>query len=838
MVDFGELMGDEETAAPIEPTELFRSLVTADRLGYLRDVQQDVLRAWYARRSERDTIVKMSTGAGKTIAGLLMLQSSLNEGVSPALYLCPTIQLVDQVVSDAKDLGVSAVSVTGAGSLPVEFDNGEAILITTFQKLFNGRSIFGVTGSGRPPVQVGAVLVDDAHSCLRIARETATITLSTNSPIYSQLLSLFETALRAQSESQTAEIKEGHPWARLLVPYWAWQARSADVAAILARNQNTDELKFSWNLLKEELRACHCFFTGQKVEISPHLVPIRALPSFSNASRRFFLSATLADDSILPREFDVERRAVEQTVRPSIRGDAGERMILVPELIDPILGAKLPELLADKRDSYNVVVLVPSAIAASRWQAVGACVAQGNDVSPAIDRLRTATGQFVVLVNRYDGIDLPDDACRILVVDGLPIGDTLFDRYTADVRQNSLLAASRVAQTVEQGFGRGVRSGKDRCVVLLSGRELVRFISMKRHLTLFSPETREQIEIGRQISKLASEEASPASDRLLRLMNQCLKGDEKWRKFHATRMSKVVDDPLDTLRLTLGVNERLALNGFHAGDHQEAVRNIREIVNALGTGGQADAGWYLQTGAMLMQTADPAEAQQMQKRAHEYNSALLKPMAGVRYRRVALKAGIQAERVLAWAKEHAEPNAIIVTIADILSRLAFGVEADQFEQAWSELGEALGFEAQRPEKDFGKGPDELWALPGNVYLLAEARNDVKVGRTEIHQSETEQLSNSVNWFRAEYGDEPTLIPILLHPIGILARTAYPPDGSLVIDRESMNKLHDAMTRFAAALAGRAVDSWSAAQIGQLLEDHGLAAAAFKAMFCKPLRKSS
>jgi replicative superfamily II helicase len=174
----------------------------------------------------------MNTGAGKTIVGLLMLQSSLNEGIGPALYLCPTVQLVNQVVADAKDLGVSAVSVTGTGQLPVEFDNGESILITTFQKLFNGRSIFGVTGSGRQPVQIGALLVDDAHSCLRIARESATITLPANSPIYSQLFSLFESALRSQSESQTAEIKQAHPWARLLVPHWAWQARLGDVASI------------------------------------------------------------------------------------------------------------------------------------------------------------------------------------------------------------------------------------------------------------------------------------------------------------------------------------------------------------------------------------------------------------------------------------------------------------------------------------------------------------------------------------------------------------------------------------------------------------------------------
>jgi replicative superfamily II helicase len=838
MVDFGELMGDEEAAAPIEPTELFRSLVTVDRLEYLRDVQQDVLRAWYGQRTERDTIVKMNTGAGKTIVGLLMLQSSLNEGIAPALYLCPTIQLVNQVASDARDLGIPAVTLAGPGQLPVEFDNGEAILIATFQKLFNGRSIFGVTGSGRTPIQVGAVLVDDAHSCLRIARETATVTIPSTSSVYSQLFSIFEGSLRSQSESQTAEIKQAHPWARLLIPHWAWQARLADVAGILAKNQESDELKFSWPLIKESLATCHCIFTGQKLEISPYLVPIRAIPSFANASRRFFLSATLADDSILPREFDVQRRAVEQTVRPSIRGDAGERMILVPDLIDPVLGLQLPKFIADNRGEYNIVVLVPSGAGAARWQEVGAALAMSDDVAPAIERLRAATGQFIVLANRYDGIDLPDDACRILIVDGLPIGDTLFDRYTADVRQNSLLAAARIAQTVEQGFGRGVRSGKDRCVVLLSGRELVRFVSMKKHLSLFSPETREQIEIGRQISKIASEEKSPSNIRLLQLMEQCLKGEEKWRKFHATRMSKVTDDPLDNLRLNIGVNERTALNAFNGGDHQEAVRLMRETVNAVATKHSSDSGWYLQLGAMFMHSADPTEGQQMQKRAHETDSALLKPMAGVRYRRVALKGGIQAERVLAWIREHSEPNAVVVAVEDILSRIAFGVEADAFEHAWFELGEVLGFRSQRPEKEFGKGPDELWAMPGNTYLLAEAKSDVKETRTEIYQSEAEQLSNSVNWFRNEYGTDANLVAVLIHPVSTLAHTAFPPEGSLVIDREMMGKLHNALKLFAAALAGRASDAWSASQVGQLLEDHELSATSFRSAYCKSPRRPS
>ena len=838
MVDFGELMGSDAGPAPIDPAKLFRSLVSADRFPYLRDVQQDVLSAWFPQRTQRDTIVKMSTGAGKTVVGLLMLQSSLNEGIAPALYVCPTVQLVQQITSEASALGVSVISVTGGGNLPVEFDNGESILVTTFQKLFNGRSVFGVASSGRTPIHVGALLVDDAHSCLRIARETATITFDADSPVYGQLFSLFENALQSQSVSKTEEIKDGKPWTRLLVPYWAWQTCVTDVARFLAKSRDTDEMKFAWDLVKDELRTCHCIFTGQKVEIGPHLVPIRSLPSFAGATRRFFLSATLADDSILPREFDVEKKAVEQTVRPLSRGDIGERMILIPDLIEPGLGERLPALLGANRGKRNIVVLVPSTQAAAPWQAVGAALALGGDVSPAIEKLRSTTGEFIVLANRYDGIDLPDEACRVLVVDGLPVGDTLFDRYAADVRHNSLLAASRIAQTIEQGFGRGVRSGKDRCVVLLAGRELVRFVSIKRHLPLFSPETREQIEIGRQISRIASEENAAPHERLFRLMSQCLKGDEKWRRFHAAKMAKVTDDPVDSLRLRLGVDERAAFNAYDSGDHQKSVEYIREAINELGADRPADSGWYLQTAAMLLYAADPTQSQQMQKRAHELNSSLLRPLVGVRYKRVALKAGLQAERVLAWSTQHAEPNAIVVSAADILGHLAFGVEHDRFEEAWQELGILLGFEAQRPEREFGKGPDGLWAMPGNQYLLAEAKSDVQASRSAVYQSETEQLSNSVNWFHDEYGTDQKLLPVLIHPTNLLAESAYPPEGAVVIDRDGLAKLHEAVTQLAAALAGRIAESWSAAQVGQLLEDHHLTPSLIKARFCKAFRRTT
>lgn len=51
---------------------------------------------------------------------------------------------------------------------------------------------------------------------------------------------------------------------------------------------------------------------------------------------------------------------------------------------------------------------------------------------------------MVVFANRYDGIDLADNKCRVLILDSLPVFDSLSDRYDGKCRQgtNSLKSKS------------------------------------------------------------------------------------------------------------------------------------------------------------------------------------------------------------------------------------------------------------------------------------------------------------------------------------------------------------------------------------------------------------
>jgi len=106
-IKFDELLDDEQ-AAVIDPRDIFLTLNRDKKFPFPRDIQTEVMKAWFNQRDNPDTVVKLNVGSGKTLVGLLLLQSSLNEGVRPAIYIAPDKQLVDQVLAEAEALGIEA----------------------------------------------------------------------------------------------------------------------------------------------------------------------------------------------------------------------------------------------------------------------------------------------------------------------------------------------------------------------------------------------------------------------------------------------------------------------------------------------------------------------------------------------------------------------------------------------------------------------------------------------------------------------------------------------------------------------------------------------------------
>jgi len=80
MIDFNKLNTENTIDTLINPRDLFSALPHKDsRYQYPRDVQSQVWARWHEKRDDKNIVLKMNTGSGKTVVGLLILKSSLNE---------------------------------------------------------------------------------------------------------------------------------------------------------------------------------------------------------------------------------------------------------------------------------------------------------------------------------------------------------------------------------------------------------------------------------------------------------------------------------------------------------------------------------------------------------------------------------------------------------------------------------------------------------------------------------------------------------------------------------------------------------------------------------------
>jgi replicative superfamily II helicase len=184
-----------------EPREIFRALQKRGRkYQFPRDVQGEVWTRWSKRRSQQDSLLKLNTGSGKTVVGLVLLKSCLNEGVGPAVYVAPTPYLADQVAREAVELGLQVDQ--DPRSLAVS--SGQSILVTTIKKLFNGRSQFGVGDEVK--LEIGSIVIDDAHACLQETEEQFTLLVPRTTEAFAKLLSLFRDALLVQSHTKVYDL--------------------------------------------------------------------------------------------------------------------------------------------------------------------------------------------------------------------------------------------------------------------------------------------------------------------------------------------------------------------------------------------------------------------------------------------------------------------------------------------------------------------------------------------------------------------------------------------------------------------------------------------------------
>lgn len=833
-IDFGRLrQSTKAREAIVDPVELFHTLKVNDpAINDLWLAQGDALREWHRCRHLSDVAIVLNTGAGKTLVGLLAAQSLVHETKGHVLYACSSIQLVEQTLSKAVGYGLKVATYTqGVFTDGDLYDGGIAPCLTTYHALFNGKSRFFRES-------VDAIVFDDAHTAEHLLREQFTLRLgkATFPGLFSQVASLFRSYFErvglGVGYRDLLETESGDYW---FVPPFAVREQAATLSSLLlgARLCDYDGTKFAWEYLKDKVDLCALFVSGQEIAMTPPIVPVLTLPYFGGHVRRLYLSATLSARDTFLRTFG---RVPDRTIAPKTTAGECERMIIVPGIHPGVKGRTAKDgddigIVAAKHmiKNHKALILVPSYRRAKVW----ADVAQppDEDVAGAVEEFKNANPPAkLLLVHRYDGIDLPGDTCRMMVIDDLPASVGPLERFLWERLGAVKVLQSTVASRIIQSFGRISRGMSDHGVVILTGKELVRWVLNPENLAALPKFLRLQLELGIELSR----SSSVSLVELLTSPSQCLNRDPGWVSYYSSTMEEhaAQTEPDDNRQASASSDDEQALflarvgvefgHSFWKRAYDKAASSLLRAKDKVFDISRNVGAWYLLWyGYCCDLMGDHRNAQQLYREASRVASCLPPPnlpsvlMGGLTVpKQVVRVAELFTDGIRIDEKVLERFDAAVVALD------ASGSTSAQVEEALRALGGYLGLVSSRPDHEFRTGPDVLWDTEDDgPALVMEVKTNKQAG-SSYKKDELGQLRDHVQWVR-EHSSASTIYPAFIGPVLPCSKDCNPDPEMVVVDVRQFKHLAEALRDTLRDIVSRAVPGTLVKVVQEVFQERGL-----------------
>ena len=726
--------------APESPEALYRDLPRKpEAVPGLWLHQGDVLRSYLAEHVDTpDLALELPTGTGKTLPGLLVAEWVRRRGCGRVAYACPTRQLARQVAATAEREGVPAVVLVGRAKdwnlqSEAKYDAARAVGIVTYNTILN---------SSPKLSQADLLIFDDAHAGEQYVAGAYAVTVrrSESASVYEQALNAVGPAIGGIALQR---LREASPDAsvgrevRLVVPL-GQPGMVAHLDAALGRLEGSD--KYRYAAIRGALPSCLVYVSYASILVRPLLPPTGDNPLFSGARQRLYLSATLGEGGELERSFGrapIVRLALPPTA-PTPR--SGRRFFIFPDLVP---GAEPRELAAAAVvESGKALVLAPdknTAVGTAReFAPSGWPVLTVDEVGESMEVFAALSHGTCGLAARYDGLDLPGDQCRMVVLEGKPDQDNLQERFLSSRVRAGTALAERVRTRVVQGAGRCTRGPNDWAVVAVSGPSLTKYLLAPDTLRALDPELQAEIQFG--ISNSA-EATGPAE--VLTNIRVFLEHGDAWRDgaepvITDFRREAARQLPAGTHVLAASVADEIeACSLAAAGRWADSSRAAQDVARGLGAGQDATRGYrafwlYLAGVWSYMAGVDSGNAD-MRRTARALVSqaeAAARPATWLREMAALPDTPESAVRTPSESAAVARIAAIVESgvargkhdtrVQQMLAGLA-QAKPSQYEPALTTLGGLLGAEAWKPD---GQGRcDSVWCWENALWIAAEAKSD-------------------------------------------------------------------------------------------------------------------
>lgn len=774
----------EEPDRTTHPVNIFEGLTLRGDIEGMWNTQDQALREWHQNRQDSDTVISMNTGGGKTLVGLLIAKSLLNELQQPTLYVCPTNQLVDQIKQMAAECSIPVATYKkGDWTNRDEFDEAQAPCITNYHAVFNGKSIFY-------DIDVSGLVFDDAHVAGDTIRSNYTLQLHHESAAAQEIITRVTPYFENNNWGRRLEeVKRGERarGGTLYLPMFEMQDFAGELRTLLVKHDvdEAPDTLFAWEHLKDHLNHC-CLNIGRRgIEISPMCLPIHRLPYFEEGVRRVYLSATIPTPTELIRTFGI---ADPNRIQPTGKSGEAQRQFnfMLGEEDDAQRGRAL-QLTEDRK----AAIIVPSKGRTDFWEPHG-IVFQSDHGQERIDEFREADeNDKMIFVARYDGIDLPKDDCQILVLDGLPRGEALIDRFIDEGLRISSRRQAKTAIRLIQAIGRIFRGNTDHGAVLICGTTLQRWFRAPTNRAHLPPLIQKQIEFGLRMREFVDSGETNFQE----LLEGVLQGTEEWDNQYSGFIDEAESDTVTAAPewlVEITRREREAFEHLWEGRNYDSAESFGEIADEARQHEDSQLGaWYRHFEALATELAgDEDEAIKKYYEAAKGRTVLGQPEVDEEElirSETAPTPGTQARRVASLYEERG--NRIFKALDQVRDDLEYGEDkTDACEAAFSNLGNLLGLSPRRPDNEDDAGPDVIWTFePKQQGVAIEAKTGKDQDSVYKKNDDIGQYMNHLQYLEDNHPEYQFARFIVGRELRVVPQS-NPPPKLLVVPLEELKEL--------------------------------------------------
>ena len=424
-----------------------------------------------------------------------------------------------------------------------------------------------------------------------------------------------------------------------------------------------------------------------------------------------------------------------------------------------------------------------------------------------------------MLAARYDGLDLPGDTCRIMVLDELPQGTGPLERFQWERlnMQNSL--RSLLASRIVQSFGRISRGMSDHGVVLLTGKGFVEWLLIPRNRALLPRFLQKQLEIGEQLSKGASGTANLKS-----FACACLSRDPEWVRAYTNNMRDLPPDGVSVGQdkaLDIAVAEARFGKALWDRDYKGAVAALNPILQRAFEFSQYSGAWLsLWLGYAFELNGDRENAAYFYRKACANQSNMPRPVSLASNTDASVPA--QVTRI-AEQMRIGHSDSIVVqppkTLIQDLTPLNGNGSSAQVEESLRCLGQYLGLNSTRPDNELGVGPDVLWLSEDGHAVCMEAKTD-KQASSLYRKEDVGQLHNHIQWVMDNY-EVSEIVPAFVGPLLPASDEASPSPDMKIIELQQFHALGQRLVSALQDVAQRALPLSLEHELGETIKRRNL-----------------